>query len=189
MELAWKSFWLTKAAGRLVQTVYAGDGYLSQSSKTLNFGLGQAGQGKEGVQLGNPIRHVEVRWPGSVTESFADVQPNRRYELVEGSGRARETTARSFAALSASRQAPLATETAPRFSLANPVPLPILSYRSLDEEPFVQTVSSVTAPKLIVLWASWCPTCARELQQLTRQAPEFCANRAGGYRFVRGWFG
>ena len=39
--------------------VYTGSGYLSQSSSTLVFGLGQTGQ----------VKRVEVRWPDGMVTS------------------------------------------------------------------------------------------------------------------------
>ncbi len=61
------------------RTLYAGDGYLSQSSKWVHFGLGE----------GDTIRQVSVRWPGSrKPELYQGATAEGRYLLSQGSGRA-----------------------------------------------------------------------------------------------------
>ena len=64
------------ASAALMQTLTAGDAYLSQSSKWLHFGLGPA----------SGIRRVTVHWPNGGREDFEGIVPGRRYRLVEGSG-------------------------------------------------------------------------------------------------------
>ena len=65
-------------SSQLVKTLRAGEGFLSQNSKWLHFGLGA-----------NPrIRGTIVHWPGGVSERFADIEQNQRYFLRQGSGRA-----------------------------------------------------------------------------------------------------
>jgi hypothetical protein len=68
------------AAGgvRQLREVSAGDGYASQSTLRLHFGLGEAAGADE----------VTVRWPVSgKVERFADVAGDRIVALVEGSGK------------------------------------------------------------------------------------------------------
>ena len=72
----------------LRKTVYAGDGYLAQSSKRLHFGLGE----------GTEVRSVSVRWPGGAEERFTGLAADQRYLLVQGSGRAEPVDARPEAA-------------------------------------------------------------------------------------------
>ena len=69
-----------RARWGLQQTVRAGDGFLSQSSKWLNFGLGQASE----------IDSVVVRWPGGASERFEGVTRNGRYILKQGVGKAEQ---------------------------------------------------------------------------------------------------
>ena len=57
-----------------IRTVTAGHGHLSQSSKTIHFGLG--GNDPE-------IDHLTVRWPGGQTEKFPTVNANSRYHLLQ----------------------------------------------------------------------------------------------------------
>ena len=63
----------------LAKTLRAGEGFLSQSSKWLRFGLGDA----------PGIERVVVRWPGGKAESFSDFEVDHHYRVVQGSGTAR----------------------------------------------------------------------------------------------------
>jgi tetratricopeptide (TPR) repeat protein len=56
-----------------------GASYLSQSSRVLHFGLGEAGA----------LEDVEVRWLAGETESFGSLEANSVWELTEGSGEPR----------------------------------------------------------------------------------------------------
>ena len=58
-------------ADRLIKTVHIGQGFLSQSSRWLHFGLGDAEQ----------IAKVTVRWPGGKVEEYTDLKINQRYEI------------------------------------------------------------------------------------------------------------
>ena len=51
--------------------------------------------------------------------------------------------------------------------ISSRVPLPPIHYRNSQSES--QTFATTT-PTLLVLWASWCPTCQAELRQLQSQA-------------------
>src|SRR5436305_3563791 len=65
-----------EGAGR-GQTKYlqAGSGFLSQHTKEVFFGLGEA----------NSVLSVSVRWPNGTVQNFQNVPPNHRVEIVEGS--------------------------------------------------------------------------------------------------------
>ncbi|HYL05636.1 MAG TPA: ASPIC/UnbV domain-containing protein, partial [Thermoanaerobaculia bacterium] len=79
---------------RQLREVAAGDGYASQSTLRLHFGLGEAAAADE----------VTVRWPASgLVERFADVAGDRIVALTEGSGRLVE---KRYAAVPAEAAAP-----------------------------------------------------------------------------------
>src|SRR5690606_32636738 len=63
---------------RRIKTVRAGDGYLSQSTKWVHFGLGPV----------EDIERVVVRWPGGDAETFRGLQADRYWSIVQGSGHA-----------------------------------------------------------------------------------------------------
>jgi enediyne biosynthesis protein E4 len=60
-------------AGAMVRQVDAAGGYLSQSSKTLYFGLGDNAS----------IDHVEIRWPSGVRQVLASPAADRLHDVVE----------------------------------------------------------------------------------------------------------
>jgi hypothetical protein len=65
-------------AGGMTQTeeVRSGGGYLSQLDLRLHFGLAQA----------TKIDSVEVRWPSGKVETLTNLQPDKFYSVLEGSG-------------------------------------------------------------------------------------------------------
>ena len=66
---------LTVGKRTLVRQVEAATGYLSQSSKTLHFGLGHA----------TKIDGGEIRWPSGIVERIGPLEIDRRQDLVEPS--------------------------------------------------------------------------------------------------------
>jgi len=61
-------------AHRQTRFVQAGSGFLSQHSKELLFGLGN----------GEGTVRATIRWPSGLTQTFEQIQVNRRMELREG---------------------------------------------------------------------------------------------------------
>lgn len=60
--------------GRQMRVVSAGDGYASQFSKTVHFGLGERGT----------VDELEVTWPSGRVETFVDLAVDRVVEIREG---------------------------------------------------------------------------------------------------------
>ena len=153
---------LDDPSGRtLMQTLYAGDGYLSQSSKWVHFGLGKHRQ----------INHVQVSWPGGQTERFNDVQPGRHYVLVQDSGKAvewsRPSTQDGGLKLTEAVQAPPESSSTAAIFLPSRLPLPTLHYKTFaDTDELIDTQS----PLLLHFWASWCSPCIEELKTMKTQA-------------------
>ena len=150
------------SAPPLQRTLSAGDGYLSQSSKWLHFGLSENQQ----------IKEVLVRWPDGQSERIDGVQAGDRYVITEGTGTAMLSPARAEPIrLDEQTQAAPKSPTAERVLLANPVPLPLLRYTRQPQGP-PTTIEATGRPMLIVFWASWCPTCLHELTDLTAHEQE-----------------
>jgi tetratricopeptide (TPR) repeat protein len=63
------------SAGRQTRTLQAGSGFLSQHSKEVFFGLGN-GEG--------PVR-ASIRWPSGLAQEIANLPPNHRIWVEEGS--------------------------------------------------------------------------------------------------------
>lgn len=151
-------------APKKVRTLHAGDGYLSQSSKWVHFGLGSAKR----------IDRVIVRWPGpehdGALEEFVGLEPNRHYVLEQGSGTATPwTSPHAATALAPSTlEAPAATERA-RIVLAARIPMPRLDYAGEDG---MRPLRWGGAPALLNLWGSWCAPCIAELTSFGEHADE-----------------
>ncbi|HQU43787.1 MAG TPA: CRTAC1 family protein, partial [Pirellulales bacterium] len=58
---------------QMVRQVQCAGGYLSQSSKTLHFGLGDRTR----------VDRVEIRWPNGSTQAIVEPQINRLHEVTE----------------------------------------------------------------------------------------------------------
>jgi enediyne biosynthesis protein E4 len=65
--------WVTAGGQTQVGFVNGGNGFASQSSLRVHFGLGQATQ----------IERLEVAWPSGNRQTFVNLQPDRMYAIVE----------------------------------------------------------------------------------------------------------
>ncbi len=148
-----------EAAPQLLRTLHAGEGFLSQSSKWLHFGLGSA----------TVIERLTVRWPdaGGTVESFRGLQADRRYELVQGTGEARTVERpRPESPLAAGGpQAPPASSAAV-VPFAIRLPAPALSYRTLAGKETQTRPGSGRSGMLVNLWSQTCAPCLAELEEL-----------------------
>ena len=139
-----------------IKTLYAGHGFLAQSSKWLHFGLGQRAS----------IDRLVVRWPVGEPESFSRLDVDRWYQIVQGSGKASPWTPPSGRTnLQPSVLEGTPPTTAGRISLAVRAPIPLLRYVDFANHP-VSLNKRLEGPTLINLWASWCQPCQKELKEL-----------------------
>ena len=154
-----------------IQSVYAGDGFQSQSSLWLHFGLGELD--------GRSIERVEVRWPipgdlSETTETFAGVEPGGRFLLEEGTGVGQAVPERDPVRLEPSEQTLPESSSDARLFLPRRLPLPDLPYRPLGDSAngagtttaVGSLVGSHEGPVLVNLWASWCMPCLAEFREL-----------------------
>ena len=106
----------------LFKTLHAGNGFLTQSSKWVHFGLGPQGE----------IDRVLVHWPGGKREQFTGLQPNRRYHLVQGTGVAQHITSeRTAIDLKPSELVSSSSDHA-QIWLASRVPMPVIRYHNFN---------------------------------------------------------
>ena len=78
------------------QSIRAGDGFLSQSSKLIHFGLPSTAT----------IEQLTIFWPGAEPEIIRDITAGSNYEVTQGTGQAEKRAHRSQVALT-----PKATKT------------------------------------------------------------------------------
>ncbi|MFT6861517.1 MAG: tetratricopeptide (TPR) repeat protein/thiol-disulfide isomerase/thioredoxin [Akkermansiaceae bacterium] len=139
-----------------IRTVHAGGGFLAQSSALTHFGLGEA---PGDLQL-------SVAWPGGETETFSSLKSGNRYTITQGRKVPEVTPLSDPVQPSVSREEipPPLKGTVPRgFWLTNRVPFPALDYT--DKAGETRSITSLVGkPILVNLWATWCHSCVRELQ-------------------------
>ena len=67
------------AGKQTIAFVQAGSGYISQHTKTLHFGLGDATRADR----------IAIRWPSGMRQEFRDVEAGFRYDITEGDNQPR----------------------------------------------------------------------------------------------------
>ncbi len=181
----------------LLRTLKAGEGFLSQSSRWLNFGLGRKGA----------VESLVVRWPDGSEQTFTGIEPNQAYLIEQGEGvPAVFTPPGRRVELSPSVVTLPPSTQKMRLRLVARTPLPRLSYRDLDgRERWVR--EHLDKALLLNLWSISCVPCKAELDELNaagahvlalcvdgfgeegstarRKVREFWANN--GYRFAAGF--
>ncbi len=167
-------------------TITAGDGFLSQSSRTVHFGLA----------AGEVAERIEVRWPGQrefqpvdppggtwqadgrywvyQTDPQAVAKPREVRQLANLTGRPTKQpgSARQPGAAQPLLEGP-ASPAEPNAGLWLSVPTRLgawqYAYRGGDLRP----VTDSRKPTLLVLWASWCAPCLTELDELAAPSSRF----------------
>ena len=136
-------------AGKLIRSVRAGEGFLSQSSKSLHFGMGPESR----------IDRLIIQWPGGEKEEFTDLQADGHYTIVEGSGKAlRWSRPEDIVQVAATENAIARSGQGARIQLRYRIPLPALEYETLGGE-HRSLGEENDSPTLVNLWASWCQPC------------------------------
>ncbi len=155
----------------LIKTLHGGNGFLSQSSKWLHFGLGAA----------EVIESLVIHWPGGNRQVVRDVDLDRHYLVSQTTGKLtvfkKPATPRvdSISML----ELPASGEAA-RIVLPSRLPLPALTYQTWGGDS-VSMADAQPSPLLINIWASWCLPCWQEFAQWTEEAD---AIKASGLRIV-----
>lgn len=146
-----------------IQTLRAGEGFLSQHSKQIHFGLGAESEPQK----------VLVSWPGGEKELFLGLRVDGAYLLIQGSGQHLAEPIRNPAALALQAASPKTPEPAPsrRIGLTIPLPLDQFPLRALDEKLTILKTREGN-PALLLLWSSTCPDCLQELTELNRRKEE-----------------
>ncbi len=148
-----------------VRTVRAGEGYLSQSSKWLHFGLAPADRAKQ-----TRISHLIVRWPDGTHERITGVEPGRWYHIRQQTGHAAEWVPPTVGGdgpirpTSPAERRPVVSKQI-RIVPHQPIPLPTLPYMTAAGRS-EQVAALPRKVRLIVLWSSTCMPCLEELKEL-----------------------
>ncbi len=142
------------AGGReFIQERRVGSGYLSQSSAWLHFGVGAA----------SSIDEVQVRWPDGSLQDFQGLAVSGQYALRQGSTEAQSLQSEPRRVeLSPSTPKARRAPSNSKITITRRLPLPVLEARSFDGAALS---TRGARPKLVNFWASWCPSCMRELKE------------------------
>ena len=166
---------ITIEVGMLRQTKYlqAGSGFLSQHSKEVFFGLGEAASGI----------HATVRWPNGLVQHFRDLPANHRIELEEGQPKCK---AKPFAATPHSftnpgppfMPEPLPTQV--ETWLIEPLKAPAFSLPALNGTP--HTLQQYRGSNILLTF--WSTPSHTSLQQLHRLKLHTSALRQTGLQII-----
>ena len=151
----------------LTRTVRLGEGFQSQSSKRLHFGLGKNAK----------IASVKVRWPGPTfaTETFSGIQKNKFHLLVEGTGKASISDPRKGLFQTPEKATVKKEERVPKPEGPNSILLqtrqlfPQIRYKDLATGR-TRAGGGTGKPTLLLLWHPSCDMCFEELSMLKEQA-------------------
>ncbi|MEZ6116411.1 MAG: ASPIC/UnbV domain-containing protein [Pirellulaceae bacterium] len=167
----------THTSRKLVRTVRAGEGFLSQSTKTLHFGTHEA----EGVFSGT------ILWPSGRTQQLEGLRTGHLYEIVESdspaAGIAKAIELHHKATRTVERK-PTRDRTSDSITsdkaailLTSRLPVPELPYTSAAGETVSVNHPAHAGPTLINLWATWCIPCRTELVDLHRHADRLAQHK------------
>lgn len=148
----------SRTGKRLVATLRAGEGFLSQSGKALHFGLGHA----------TVVEKVLVRWPDGREDVFSDLLVDRRHRIRQGETKAVLVPRRNSVDLE--KPAPTSEST----TLPSGIRVPAVTLLRLPQINLSKKdgtkVNAEGRHQLIHLWASWCPDCLSEMKEFSEQA-------------------
>jgi Flp pilus assembly protein TadD len=133
---------------RLTRTkvVTAGSGFLSQSSKTLTFGLGRS----------QAIRRVTVTWPSGATQTFTAAPLGARMRLVEGGTLEAEAAPAAAPAAVTTTAMPAAVDPPGDIWLYEPFPAP--PFTATDTTGAARSLSALAGkPALLLFWSAGDP--------------------------------
>ncbi len=153
------------ATGRQTRTLQAGSGFLSQSSKELFFGLGDA----------NGLVQASIRWPSGFVQELHDLRPGHRIWVEEDSALLPTEPFKE--------QAPHKefTEPSPQLSVHDAEPLPTAvetwllvpisapDFSLRDSSGQTRTLASLRGkPVLLNFWTNQSPRCQEDLKTFDR---------------------
>ena len=150
---------------KIFRTLYAGDAFLSQSSKSLRFGLGES----------TKIDSIKVKWPSGVVETFDIGSKIGEFTLRQGTGKIEAIKPIVFKKKIDSLAPKIpSNDDAFRIRLSQPLKLPNqLEFIDLDGQKKYIDELTKNGPLLINLWATWCAPCIEELRDFAVRSSAF----------------
>ena len=150
---------------KIFRTLYAGDAFLSQSSKSLRFGLGES----------TKIDGIKVKWPSGVVETFDIGSKIGEFTLRQGTGKIEAIKPIVFKKKIDSLAPKIpSNDDAFRIRLSQPLKLPNqLEFIDLDGQKKYIDELTKNGPLLINLWATWCAPCIDELRDFAVRSSAF----------------
>ena len=161
VELKWKA---VPSGERLIDVVTAGNGFLSQSSKRLHFGVGE-------IESDARFDAV-VTWPGGASETFTGLRPGRHYKLRQGTEKSQALAKRNAVQFGDVTYPQKATSAGARIVMPLPIPFPVLDLTT--EQNLLKPSDK---PILLVFWSASCPNCRAELFEISAAKKRFETNR------------
>ena len=152
--------------GKILRSLRGGEGFLSQSSKTLFFGLGKT----------DKVESVLVRWPDGQEERFGIPHVDQRYQLMQGTGVADAVLSQPAATLAAAPQELPANPDLGRIVLISKLPMEEFPLPSF-ENPERTVKDLLGQPILINFWSTTCAACLEEFDELYQKRGKL--NRRG----------
>lgn len=143
----------------LVQTLHAGSGFLSQSSKWIHFG----------IDPGATPESLQVIWPDGAEQTITRIDANKRYRIVQG-GAPQPVGERRVTLGEPARARPIAPQGPAQVVLPGRVPLPDFRYTPSGGAASVG-LSPGDKPMLVVLFSGSCQSCAAELSEFASEEP------------------
>ena len=153
---------LTLPSGRkLYRKRRCGEGFLTQNSAWIHFGLGE--------ETAGPMA-LAVTWADGQSDRYGNLSAASFWHLRQG-GDARPVTPTSSPALNSSIATgkPWAPES--RTVLVSRLPMPRVRGEALQAA--TSELSGIFKGKLLAFFASWCQPCLQEMAALVQAAPEF----------------
>jgi len=144
-------------SSELLQTLRAGSGFLSQSSKWIHFG----------IDSGESPSSLTVIWPNGDEESFSGIVAGERYQIAQG-GTLQKIAPRAGLLQEPARERTIAPQPPGQMVLPGRVPLPDFRYVPEGQSASVGLVPD-KEPLLITLFSGTCRSCSEELREFTRE--------------------
>ena len=147
----------------IVQYVSAGSGTLSQSSKRLHFG----------IPKGKEITEAIVHWPSGESQTFTNLRPRSRYQIVEGRDRLIQQPRRRFRLDLTNDGSQIAIDKMPprRSVFLAPFGLPNLEFQGEDKNWF--RLGNIDRMPVFVAFVDGSAASTRLMESISREAREF----------------